>query len=85
MREDDSPEYEGTLIWEFDIFSAPAAAVITIDEERFETLPPVDLQTPRQCNCFCNNRHLCMVDFDQPHQDQVEVNDPLEELLDGRL
>ena len=24
-----------------------------------------------------------MVDFDQPHQDQVEVNDPLEELLDG--
>ena len=24
-----------------------------------------------------------MVDFDRPHQDQVEVNDPLEELLDG--
>ena len=24
-----------------------------------------------------------MVDFDQPHQDQVEVNDQLEELLDG--
>ena len=26
-----------------------------------------------------------MVDFDQPHQDQVEVIDPLEELLDGEI
>ncbi|KAL9983244.1 hypothetical protein ACROYT_G005389 [Oculina patagonica] len=89
-REQDSPNYECALIWDFYIVPAPAAAVIrpreiTNDEERYDTLPPVDLKTPGQCNCFVYDCQLCMVDFDQPRQDQEAdaVIPLLEELLVG--
>ncbi|KAL9976903.1 hypothetical protein ACROYT_G014245 [Oculina patagonica] len=56
------------------------------DEGRYNTLPHVDLITPGQWNCFVNNCQICMVDFDQPCQDQDAdaVIPLLKELLVGK-
>ncbi|KAL9982789.1 hypothetical protein ACROYT_G004894 [Oculina patagonica] len=87
-REQDSPNYECALIWDFDVVPAPATAVIrpreiTNDEERYDTLPPVDLKTRGHCNCFVYDRQRCIVDFAQPPQEADAVIPLLEELLVG--
>ncbi|KAL9964400.1 hypothetical protein ACROYT_G028037 [Oculina patagonica] len=87
-REQDSPNYECALIWDFDVVPASATAVIrpreiSNDEERYDTLPPVDLKTRGHCNCFVYDRQRCIVDFAQPRQEADAVIPLLEELLVG--